>query len=85
MSSSGDDHSKKRKTDDDVGVALSLGRGGGDALARELMSAMNTLLDQNRLLLDQNRRMESKMDSMERDMKGQGRKQISKWIGWKGR
>ena len=64
MSSDIGEHAKKRRVDSGGGAPLSAGRDGGgdDGLARELMSMMNKLLDQNRS-------MENKIDTMGVEMK----------------
>ena len=60
-SSKGHD-AKKRKTDDGGGGLASVE---GEGLARELMSAMNQLLEQNRSQMAEIKSMGSKMARME--------------------
>lgn len=67
MSYDNGDHSKKRKADG--GGATSAVGQDGDGLSRELMSAMNQLLDQNRLQMAGMDRIEGEMKSIKDEIK----------------
>ena len=76
MSSNTGDDGKKRRINYDGGAALSAGKGGregGDGFA-QIMSAMNQLLDQNRLQMAEMKSMADKIGSMEGEIKGMKQK-----------
>ena len=77
MSSSTGDDGKKRRINYDGGAALSVGKGGrelgGDGFA-QILSAMNQLLDQNRLQMAEMKRMADTIGSLEGEIKGMKQK-----------
>ena len=84
MSSDNGDHAKRRRVDNGVGSALSAGpesdgasrgddgQGENGFVARELMSMMNKLLDQNRSterkMLEETKIMRGEMKSMQKEI-----------------